>query len=357
MGCSRRLLLIAFACFLSPVVLCAADDSDPEAVLKEKGLRRLSTHFALPEEAEFGKGIRELGAMKKKVLDAQRAQALCENRVAQKQKLMLTYLQQRRVLRAQLENARSVSAHNRLITAINELADRLALMEAAGEEEKALKAAQGRTSEATEQYVEVVLRSRKLCDQIQEKYKDLAADKTVADAIEQYNQASGKTLKLGPSSGLLSNDRRLKALEDTVLSGSIPLRGGEDGDLWHVSVMFGGEHVKELALDTGASLISLPWQMAEDIGLTPDSDAPVLHLELADGRIIEARQVFAESVRVGKFTVENVECAVMPKNLPKPAAMLGLSFLEHFTYKIDTANGKLIMSKIETAGSGPKKRP
>ncbi len=354
----RRLLLIAFAWILWATAMYAADEPQPEEVLKDKGLLPFSTHFTLIEEAAFGKRIRGMTAIKKKVLDARRQLAACENRVEQKQKLMITYLQQRRLFRAQLQNARSAEIHNRLVTAINELADRVALMEVAGEEEKALKAAQAVANEVTEQYIEHVLQSRKTCDQIQEKYKDLAADSTVTKAIEQYNKANGKKLKLGPSGSLLSNDRRLKIMEDTVLSESIPLRGGsEEGGIWHLSVVFDGKYVKELALDTGASIIALPWQMAADIGLTPGSDAPILRLQLADGRIIEARQMFAPSVRVGKFTVENVECAVMPKDLPNPAAMLGLSFLKHFTYKIDTAGAKLVMAKIESADSDARKRP
>ena len=103
-----------------------------------------------------------------------------------------------------------------------------------------------------------MLKSRRLCDQIQERYRDLAADTTVTEALEEYNKASGKTLKLGPSSSLLSYDRRLKVVEDTVISDSIPLRGGPGERLWYLSVMFNGKHVKELSLDTGASLIALP---------------------------------------------------------------------------------------------------
>jgi predicted aspartyl protease len=52
---------------------------------------------------------------------------------------------------------------------------------------------------------------------------------------------------------------------------------------------------------------------------------------------------------VGRFEVDSVECAVMPPNLPNAAAILGMSFLRHFSFKIDSDTGLLTMSKVEGA--------
>lgn len=79
---------------------------------------------------------------------------------------------------------------------------------------------------------------------------------------------------------------------------------------------------------------------------------PTIRVSLADGSIVEAKQVFASSVRVGKFTVEHVECAVMPADLPNAEPLLGLSFLKHFTFKIDSDKSKLVMSKIDQSEKG-----
>ena len=73
---------------------------------------------------------------------------------------------------------------------------------------------------------------------------------------------------------------------------------------------------------------------------------------MADGRTVKAKQVYASSVRLGKFTVEHVECAVMPADFPNAEPLLGLSFLKNFTFKIDNAGGKLVMSKIEQPEKG-----
>jgi len=62
------------------------------------------------------------------------------------------------------------------------------------------------------------------------------------------------------------------------------------------------------------------------------------------------------------FWQQKVECAILPEQLPGAAPLLGLSFFKHFTYKIDTANSKLVMSKVQaedqpSPGSRTRKKP
>jgi hypothetical protein len=67
---------------------------------------------------------------------------------------------------------------------------------------------------------------------------------------------------------------------------------------------------------------------------------------------VKCKRVYAKTVRVGKFTVEHVECGVMPADCPEAGALLGQSFLKHFTFRIDNANGKLIMAQVGPPGKG-----
>jgi hypothetical protein len=53
-------------------------------------------------------------------------------------------------------------------------------------------------------------------------------------------------------------------------------------------------------------------------------------------------------MRVGKFTVNNVACAVMPADKADIPLLLGQSFHRHFTYKFTPESGRLVLSKIET---------
>jgi aspartyl protease family protein len=112
-----------------------------------------------------------------------------------------------------------------------------------------------------------------------------------------------------------------------------------------------------MIVDTGASLISLPWNTALAVGLEPKYQAPTIQCVLADGRTVEAKLVTADTVRVGKFTVEKVRCAVLSQELTKAEPLLGLSFLKNFMVKIDAANAKLMLSKLEVSETDGRSHP
>lgn len=355
-----RILGIGVLGTLLFAVCAAADEKSAEETFKAKGLRRSGTAFVLPAEAELAKRLRDADAQKKKFGAAQRDLGFWQQKVQEKQNMRLMAIQRRSELSAQLQLARTVDAHNRTAAAINELSDRIALLEQSKTEETSLKTAQSAANQLGEEFVEHLLETRKLCDQIGAGYKALQADPQVVAAIEEYNQATGKTYKLGPSSSLAGNEKRLQKLEETVLSDSIDLRQGRTR-LWEVSVVFNGQGPQDMAIDTGASVVVLPWKMAQAVGLTPKPQSPKINLQTADGTVVEGWRVVADTVRVGKFTAEKVECAVMPEKLSNAIPLLGLSFFKHFTYKIDTANSKLILTNVESAdqdaagGRGRKK--
>ena len=187
-------------------------------------------------------------------------------------------------------------------------------------------------------------------DKLQEKYADLAADPKIKAAIADYNQAHNKHLKLGPTTSLAGNDRKLKKFEETVLSDSIDIHHSA-GELWEASVVFNGKPPLMMDIDTGASMISLSYKSAVTAGLTPSDNDPTIELQMADGRIVKAKKVIAKSVRVGKFEVDKVECAVMPADLPDAGSALGQTFLRNFTYKIDTERSKLVMTRVEAGAA------
>ena len=129
----------------------------------------------------------------------------------------------------------------------------------------------------------------------------------------------GVQARADPSFGAL--DRSLKKLESKVLSETISrctrARAETCGSR---SVTFNGKSPIDLAIDTGASTVTLPYKVAIDAGLAPSGNAPSVQAMLADGHIIECKQVYAQTVRLGKFTVENVEIGVMPADCPNASA-------------------------------------
>ena len=76
---------------------------------------------------------------------------------------------------------------------------------------------------------------------------------------------------------------------------------------------------------------------------------------VADGSFHEVRMTTIDSVRVGKFTVQNVKCAVQPKEKPDAPSLLGNSFLNKFTYKFNPGAETVTFSQIRAAESTPAK--
>ncbi len=329
-----------------------ADQDSAQKALEAKGLKRAVSNFALPEEADFTKQLKAMEALKKKVVDAQHEAENASRKVDDKKTAIVTYLQKRRELRVQLEAARTPDVHNKIVDALNELGDRVALLQQSETEEKAMAAARATANKATEEYVQQLLNLRQLYDKVEAKYDALDADAAVTQAIDEFNKDSAKKFALGPTSGFLSAGRKLKKLEEIVLSESIKIRAGEGG-LWYVSVFFNGKYTEEMSVDTGSSVIALPAKVATEVGLTPASDAPTVELQLADGHVVQGKQVYADTVRVGKFEAKHVECAVLPPELPNASALLGMSYLRNFIFKLDAEKGHLVMSKIDA----PEKTP
>jgi clan AA aspartic protease (TIGR02281 family) len=330
--------------------------ADPEAFLKQKGLLRVDPCFVLSDEHDVYKQMSGLDKLKKTVFDNQKLENRAEQDEAAKKALIVACLEQRRTLRAQLAQNPPANVYNQIVSQMNELGDRVILLEKEVENSSSVKPAVEAAGKAREAYVEQLLRIRKEIDKLQEKYADLAADPKITAAIADYNQAHNKHLKLGPTASLAGNDRKLKKFEETVLSDSIDIHHSP-GELWEASVVINGKAPLMLDIDTGASLISLSYKMAQAAGLTPSDSDPTIELQMADGRIVKAKKVIAKTVRVGKFEVDKVECAVMPADLLDAGSVLGQTFLRNFTYKIDTERSKLVMTRVDSGAAAGAKTP
>jgi aspartyl protease family protein len=350
MQCRHFVLIVGVVLGLSLSAWAKADEKDPQSVLADKGLRRVDQYFVIAEESQIGKKLHDAEGRQKKVLEAEKKATAAEKKVDDNKTLMRSYAKQRHDLRTQLEQTKNPQAQARIINALNEMGDRMSAIASSTEEETAAEKARTNAATVSEEYIESLLKLRKQYQGIKEQYTKLGADPEVIKAIEDYNKAENKKCKLGPTGAYAANGKRLAKLVGNMLSDSIALHKG-GGDLYHVTVMLNGTHATDMSIDTGATIISLPYKVAEAAGLTPTSQSPSMKVKLADGHLVDAKLVIAASVRVGQFEVKDVECGVMPADLPDAEALLGLSYLKHFTYKIDTAKSKLVISKVEK-GSG-----
>jgi len=189
-----------------------------------------------------------------------------------------------------------------------------------------------------------ILNLRNIADEISKHRLELANDDKLRALIDEAKNKTGLELRLAETKSFSRSMKRLKDLEDTVLSESIPLQ--RRGNTFSVAVNLNGKHTTEMIVDSGASAVTLPWRTASQFGLQPRPDDPKIDLTLADGRKIQGQLINAKSIRVGKFTVENVTCVVLGPDAPNAEALLGMTFLGNFKVELNAAESSLSMVKI-----------
>jgi clan AA aspartic protease (TIGR02281 family) len=339
-------LLLFFGTFTAVV----AQDKAADEVLKAKGLRKAGSTYVLAGEGEVQKKLNEAQALFKQMTFAIAQQQAVEQELRDAKGLIKDLTEQRIAINeqlAQFQNPNQNPAqYNQLVSTLNGVTDRLNLLRQQQAEPEAKKNAETQAARRREAFVQSVIDLRGLVDSTTQAYATLAAADEVKKAIEDAGKASKAKPTLGPSRAFLANVKLLERVEASVLTESIDLR--KEGGIFWVDVTFNGKVTKGMAWDTGASDVVLPADLAAQIGLHPGKDDPVVKCHVADGSVVEARQMTIASVRVGKFTVKDVSCVVMPAEKANVPPLLGQSFQRNFSFKFNADAAKLTLSRVET---------
>lgn len=321
-----------------------AEDDGPRQVLKERNLKQVGQMVVLIDETAVTKMLGEIPKYKKQLLDAGKARAAAEKAVAYRDTTLQRLRLQRQTLSTQLANVQNVEQNNRLVGMLTAVTDEISLLLDNDKPDEAAKLARNKANVVRELYVAHVLEMRKKYDEVLAEYETLAEDESIKELLAELG--TEKPVKLGPSRTFQQADDRIKKIEGTILSETIPLH--QEGGVWMTAVVVNGAEAEEFVVDTGAGIMSIPAPLAEKLKLIPTSTSPTIQLSVADGRTIEAKLVYAKSVRVGQFTVENVECAVLPESASTGAPpLLGQSFLGKFSFQLNSDAGELRITRIE----------
>ena len=342
----QRGVAIVLLCVTS---LNAADD-DFAKQLEERGVRVTSSAATMIAETELSRGLRSVARLRrdialsvKKYEDFKKSVNLLDAQIAEMNRQVTN-------LSAQLANVTNVAQNNRLVGAINTVEGRL--RQAYQQKEKAIESEgqiHGQISSARDAFVSHLIAMRKYADEASEGYRN--TDHEVANLLKQHNAAKGTELKLEATSTFDSSLRKLAELEDQVLTEEIPLR--RDGKTYWAGVSINEEHVVEMVVDSGANLVTLPYETAVKIGIKPGDDDPEIGLVVADGRTISGYKMMLKSVRVGDFVVNDVECAVLGPEATNAPPLLGMTFLGDFKFEIDAGKATLRMTEVD---DGSEKR-
>ncbi len=203
-----------------------------------------------------------------------------------------------------------------------------------------------------DEFVQELQNLRTQSDAVSAKWTALAGDAVVQEALESVNKALGTKFALQPASSFATNLKQLKSLEETVKSDAIKL-DNERNSLW-VNVQINDKHKNRMIVDSGASTLSISEKMARDMGIKLDAGGVPVRVSLADGRIVPGTMVKLDSVRVGKFTVQDVDCCVLGSDAPDAPPLLGMSFLGQFKFEVDANQAELKLLKVDSGEPLPK---
>jgi clan AA aspartic protease (TIGR02281 family) len=303
-------------------------------------LRVMGNAVVFNAERELSRKLGEAASLKRKARKAFLSYRTVRNQIADLEQKIRQGQQQLVGLNAQLANVTTVAANNRLVGAIAGLEGQLRLAVQGLEDlEEREQSARASLSEMQEAYIQIILDSRTLVDELNAAYEEQKNDVEVTDQVAEFSQARGKELTFGPSNTWKSNGRKLAELEETITRERIPLRG--DSGTFYATVVVNGEHTTEMVVDSGASLITLPYDLAARLGMPPKADDQRIRLTIADGSTITGYLKTAKSIRVGTFEVNNVKCAVLGPEAVNAEPLLGMSFLGEFQFDLDAADQSL----------------
>jgi aspartyl protease family protein len=166
----------------------------------------------------------------------------------------------------------------------------------------------------------------------------------VKTAVEKINQASSGKVSLGPSDRLTAELPAIRKLRDKVNSDTISFE--INAGVPTVPITLNGGVQVHAVVDSGATWVTISDKLAKQLDLTPGPGDRKAHMMTADGTVSEVHVMVLKSIKLGKFTVEDVECIVVSSNGKQVHTLLGGSFLSRFVYQMNLGAGKLNLSQV-----------
>jgi len=322
--------------------------SKAEKILGDVGLRRNGKTFSVAKTTDISRALSALPRSRR---------TLKLNREATKQTLALLsqIRKQSEMINGQnidinlklAQGGLDVTTHNQMVAMNNANVATIRQL-ATNQDRMAEKLATERKTlnDAEAAYAETVLAIRRDLNQVKsqldislEEHKD-----SIAIALKVLSTNFGTPPTMTTDSILATLDKRLKQIEQEIFNEYIILDVSPEGSLYLNVVI--GDQTTRMVLDSGASLVCLPSEIATKLGIVVPPDAKPLRLVLADGREIPASAVTLPKIRVGQFEAENVEAAVLDAVATNAEPLLGMSFLGNFKFEIDTADKSLRLLRV-----------
>jgi clan AA aspartic protease (TIGR02281 family) len=335
------------------VPLRGDDQSAAKAKLASKGIRITHSGLSLTEESELSKQFRELATLKRKLQSVVREFNEAQRELDQLTDSLHQQMQANVAINGQLAASGNIIQHNQLVGAANATAGEINLLNQEQEQsKKELDRTRAAANSVREKYVQQIAKIRAEADRLAAKYSELEKDEDAQSALKEWNAAANASLQIQPSRLFQAGLKRIADLEKSVVSEKIPLH--REGNSFYATAMVNGDHFVDMVVDTGASSIVLPYKTAMECGVKIDASAVPVQMIVASGAKFKSKLVTLDSVKVGQFTAQKVECIVLPPEATNAPVLLGMTFLGRFNFSINGT--ELVLSKIEGEPSADRSK-
>jgi clan AA aspartic protease (TIGR02281 family) len=325
---------------VSPTTQPADSDASAEAVLTGKGLTRVGFNYLLDEDVHLRDGLKDVRQAKAQVDRSTARRAQIEAQIRDADNKMDQLNREFRAVNAQLEQNQTPVRHNQLAARNNLLIS--ALNEGRRFKEQKQKELDTLPNPIDE-YVTAVQSLAEKMEAASKRYVELSDDPEVKAALESINAHAPPRMKLGPSAQFADVLPSIRKQLDSVNSAVIKLE--IEGGVPHVKVTLNGKVTEAMVVDSGAAIMTLPFSVGKRLGVKLSDGDDVAELVTANGAHVKAHLIRIDTVRLGQFTVKNVEAAILPRGAGGDG-LLGGSFLPPFVYRMDLAARELHLSQI-----------
>jgi len=156
--------------------------------------------------------------------------------------------------------------------------------------------------------------------------------------------ASGRLQTYSSGEQNPSEDRRARPRPGQLLRLPFVKRG----DVMIVEVTLNDRVTAPFVVDTGASDISIPAAVADQLGIRIGPDTPYRRYTTANG-VIAKPLVTLDSVQAGEARLEHVTASI---NATMQIGLLGGGFFNNFTFQIDPASNAITLVRNERVRAG-----
>jgi clan AA aspartic protease (TIGR02281 family) len=348
---ASRFVTVAALCAVlnsGRLAISAEDPATPAAaapgtdVFKDKGLVVVGNRLVLPVEAEVHDQVKQMRiAQAKATAEANSRKSVDADVIKTKETIKAMEAEYAR-LNDLLASTADPAQQNQIIGRTNSITSQQKTQQSNLE---SLISKQKELTASKEAYIELMGDVSKNIDADEHAYDDLAKDADVASAIAEYNKTAKIKVTLGPTSEYTANLKLIRLAMKDVSTEVVPV--STDHGVPEVDVVLNGKTKQAMVWDSGASSVVINTELAASLGLHPGPKDPIVKCKLADGHIVACHQMTLKSVSVGAFTVNDVECMVMPPDIKDGDPLLGDSFQSHFLTKLDQGGGTLRLTPVD----------